>query len=285
MTLILPYSTEHVVIGATLEALAFAYINRYPIVWTTNTQPHMFDHFLAGLDLSPWLLDNPVRKLNTTDGRTLEIGSNKEALHAYIRLALAMEGFALAGDTVNRIRINQEKQELKLYHKRGTKSSRVYYRTLHVFDDRHIEGLPSRRKNHTQQLEIIDWFHCKNFKLHEFDTIPIDTGKFAHTALFYKSFRSGFIKDMVVMSSLTLNQLKDSDYSDAMVRMKLESVMADLPFYSANRAKRLECHKREIIYKMGHAASTEKIKFHYDSFGSLAPTDHMRCYTHLFDER
>jgi len=281
--LLLPYSTEHVVIGGTLEALAYAYINRYPIIWTENVLPHMFDWFPADKDLLPWLITNEQRKLKTTNNKDVLTGLSKAALHAKLQMALSLEGFNLGGNSIELVRIDKKKQELKLVFLTGSRQTIIRYEQLHIFDDRYIEGLTYKKKR-AQKFEIIDWFHCKNFKLHAFDLIPIGDD-FANRAIFYKSFRSGFIKDMVVISNLTLEQITNSDYSDAMVRMKMESIMSGLPFYSANRAMRLECHKREMIYKMGQYGSQEKIEFHYDHIDDLNPQTHMDTYTQLFDER
>tara|TARA_Y100000310_G_scaffold150201_1_gene149611 strand:+ start:16808 stop:17659 length:852 start_codon:yes stop_codon:yes gene_type:complete len=283
MPLLLPYSTEHVVVGGTIEALAYAYINKYPIVWTENILPHMFDWFPADKDLSPWLMINKQRKLQTTSNDIIKAGSSKSALHAKLQMALSLEGFNLGGNSINNIRVDKKKQELRLFFSTGSREMVVRYKQLHVFDDQYVEGLVYKKKS-GQKFEVIDWFHCKNFKLHNFDLIPIGDN-FAHRAIFYKSFRSGFIKDMVVISHLTLEEITNSDYSDALIRMKLESIMSELPFYSANRAKRLECHKREMIYKMGPYGPQENIEFHYDDINTMVPQTHMDTYIQLFDER
>jgi|ETNvirenome_6_85_1030632.scaffolds.fasta_scaffold47694_2 hypothetical protein len=288
MSLLLPYSTEHVVVGGTLDAFMYAYVNRYPIVYTTLQIPHMFQRFLHGTDLSLWLIKNESLSLKSpSPGLNLGYpsGNAKKPLYTQIRLALAMEGYIIGGDSAATIRIEQDKQRLKLIHKTAAQISEVYYDTLHIFDDRFLEGINTQA--YSGVFQVLDWFHCKNFKLHDFDVIDMGTFNNAiQSAFFHKSFRSPFIKDLVVLSWLTSEALQNSDYSDAIVRIKLEDLMNDLPFYSSNRAKRLECVKREVIYQIGPQTSTEKIKFHRNDFNHLeSPGEHMHMYKMLFNER
>ena len=100
----------------------------------------------------------------------------------------------------------------------------IKYQNLHVFDDTNVVGYSLNRE--IDYYRVIDWFDCQG--LYDIENLTMSTGeKFVSNIQFFLSKRiDGNQKyyDLLCESFLTEEQLKNFDYSDTMVRFKLEDI-------------------------------------------------------------
>jgi len=179
-----------VVIGADLEAVKFAYDNNFNYI--KNRLPH--HHSYEG----------------------------KEEDWAWMSYEIYTRGHAPFLDKVAAIHVLKDNC-LKVVTSLNT--FLIKYQNLHVFDDANVVGYSLNRE--VQCYRVIDWFDCQG--LHGIENLTMSTGeKFVSNIQFFLSKRiDGNQKyyDLLCESFLTEEQLKNFDYSDTMVRFKLEDIL------------------------------------------------------------
>ncbi len=186
------YEWENIVVGADLDAVRFAYDNRYFLI--KNREP--YHHSYEGTTEQEW---------------------SEKIYHLH---EMALVPFV---DKPNNLRIIPEEKILKIFTDRNVYT--VRYNKLHLYDDENIEGVSLDRE--VLHYRVVDWFDCQGLYNLGFDEI-ITSDKFVNIIKLFKTRRiDGNQKylDLLCESFLTEDQLKNFDYSDTMARLKIESLL------------------------------------------------------------
>lgn len=207
------FSYSHIVVGADLDAVRYAYKNNYAII--KNRAPHHHSY---------------------------EDVEQEWAEKAYQLYEMALVPFT---DMSNSIRVYPEEKILKVFADRNVYT--VKYEKLHLYDDENVEGVSLDRE--LLHYRVIDWFDCQGLYDLDFNEIITDD-KFVNIIKFFKSKRiDGNQKylDLLCESFLTDSQLKSFDYSDTMARF----AATDLLKKQGISNPRLSFWKRDVfpVYK------------------------------------
>jgi len=181
------FEWENVVIGADLDAIEFAYDNKYFLIKNRPPYHHSYEGTEEG-----W-----AEKLYQLHGMALVPFTDKS----------------------KKIRVIPEERLLKVFT--DNNMFVVKYENLYIFDDENVEGLSLNRK--ILYYRVIDWFDCQGLYDLDFDEIVIED-KFVHKIKLFKTRRIDGDQrylDLLCESFLTEKQLKSFDYSDTMVRFKV----------------------------------------------------------------
>lgn len=207
------YEWAIIVIGADLDAVRFAYDNKYLLIKNRPPRHHSYE------------------------------GVEQEWAEKIYRLyEMALVPFA---DKSNNIRVYPEEKKLKVFTGRNTYT--VRYEKLYLYDDDNVEGASLDRE--LLHYRVIDWFDCQGLYNLDFDEIITDD-KFVNKIKLFKTRRiDGNQKylDLLCESFLTEEQLKNFDYSDTMVRFKA----VDMLKKQGVENPRMSLWKRDIfpVYK------------------------------------
>ena len=180
------YEWGTVVVGADLDAVRFAYNNKYPLI--KNRVPHHHSY---------------------------EDAEQEWAEKIYQLYEMALVPFT---DKSKNLRIFPEKNILKVFTDRNVYT--VRYEKLHMYDDENVEGASLDRE--LLHYRVVDWFDCQGLYDLDFDEITTDD-KFVNIIKLFKTRRiDGNQKylDLLCESFLTDKQLKSFDCSDTMARFK-----------------------------------------------------------------
>ena len=188
--------TPRIVIGSSLESVLFASKNDCTLILNKVTPPEIFE----AKELEDW---------------------------NHLIFLLSMAGKVPFSDKITSIRILENEKRLKVYTTKE-KIIQLDCDEVYVFDDENVEGLPlpnSVSKNPKKM--VLDWVSVRAGMTHEYQTI--ETGdEFVNEIVFYKSHRidgDHNYKDLVAISHLTDDQIKDHSYSQLMVLYKVKDVM------------------------------------------------------------
>ena len=185
------FKWKDVVIGADLNAIEFAYDNKYFLI--KNRVP--YHHSYEGIE-DLWA---------------------EKIYHLY---DLGCVPFL---DKAINIRILEEEKTIKVFT--GKNVFTVQYENIHIFDYENVEGTNTERE--LLHYRVIDWFDCRglsSLKLNEF----VSDEDFVRKI---KLFKSGRVdgkqehRDLLCESFLTEKQLKNFDYSDTMARFKVVDIL------------------------------------------------------------
>tara|TARA_B100000287_G_scaffold13730_1_gene13878 strand:+ start:9471 stop:10112 length:642 start_codon:yes stop_codon:yes gene_type:complete len=191
MDAVVDYDWGDVVIGADLDAVRFAYDNKYHLIKNRSPYHHSYEDI-----------------------------EQEWAEKIYQLYEMTLVPFT---DKSNNLRIFPEKNFLKVFTDRNVFV--VKYDKLHVYDDENIEGFSLDRE--LVGYRVIDWFDCRG--LYDLDFDEIETkDKFVNKIKLFKSLRiDGNQKylDLLCESFLTDRQLKNFDFSDTMARFKVVDML------------------------------------------------------------
>jgi len=262
---------EKLVIGSTLEALAYSYLNNILFVCSQLSPPHRFDYFNPEDNLSIFGIKN-------------EIPVAKFFLWEKLFFHLSVAGLCPLSDKAVSLRIVDNTLKAPTSKARMAK---IHFKNLIVFDDKNVHGLgiPTvEDKKHT----VYDWFDVRSGMKHKYDRLT-DTTDFANHIIFYPSDRvegTHNFKDAVAVSYLTKEQLDDFEYSDINARFKTLYMMKEAGIRGARNGRdmldktkfkyysiKIENAKREIIKPKNLYESVENITFNYDSFNDIISTN------------
>jgi hypothetical protein len=204
---------QDVVVGADLDAVEFAYDNKYFLI--KNRQPHHHSY--------------------------------EEAEEKWAEKIYQLYDWALAPFTnkSNSLRVVPEDKLLKVFTDHNVFV--IKYENLYVFDNENVEGFSLDRE--LLHYRVVDWFDCQGIYDLSFDEI-VTEDNFVQSIKFFKTCRidgNQRYLDLLCESSLTDEQLKSFDYSDTMARFKVADLLKK---YGVNKVK-MSLWKRDIfpIYK------------------------------------
>ena len=207
------YEWGTIVVGADLDAVRFAYDNKYFLI--KNRAP--YHHSYEGVERE-W------------------------ADKIYQMYEMALVPFT---DKSKNLRIIPEKKIIKVITDRNVYV--IKYDKIHLYDDENVEGVSLDRE--ILHYRVIDWFDCQGLYDLSFNEITTEDN-FVNNIKLFKSIRiDGNQKylDLLCESFLGDNDLKNFDYGETMARFKVVDLLKS--FNIAN--PRLSHWKRDIypVYK------------------------------------
>ena len=220
------YQFDKLVIGGSLSAVVYAYLNNLPLIINVNKAPLHTDFFDKDVDLQKINLLNSEHKITTLAGKK-EVGGTKFETWRCILFFLSLAGLLPLADKVYSIRI-EGNNTLKIITK-NSRSTKMTYNQLLVFDDENINGLPTPSQTADDRFRVLDWIDVRSGAMHGIDLIET-TSDFVKCIHFYPSERidgKHKKKDILTISYLTEKQLNDFEYSDTMVKFKVKKIMKD----------------------------------------------------------
>ena len=231
-------NTPKIVIGSSLESVLFASRTNCTLILNKVSPPEIYE----AEDLETW---------------------------NQITFLLSMTGKIPMSDKVSTIRIIEEDKKIKVF----TPSNRMVEFAcdeVFVFDDENVEGLPvptTKQKN--PKKKILDWVNVRAGMLHEFQLI--ETGdEFVSEIHFYKSPRidgDHEHKDLVAISYLTEEQIKDHSYSDLMTLYKAKEMMKSQGIRGPRNGRDTNNPEKYKYYDVKLEMNRREIKkLHMDSY-------------------
>jgi len=208
---------ENIVIGHTLPALAFSFINNYPIIINTALNTSPFDYCPPELNLSAFGIQNEITQVSMPEG-SVNRGVSKLNVEAAIVLHLSVAGLMLNSVPLTNIKVGNDSLEC-------FSNARKYsfaHKKLHLFSSENISGLKIKKENVT--YKVYDKINLKHFNNDERIGYIQGDDDFVKEILIYPSQRNGAKKtdiDLLCKSFLSKEQINMFEFSDTMCRMKV----------------------------------------------------------------
>ena len=270
---------DKVVVGSTIEALAYSCLNNIPFVCSRLSPPHRFEHFDNDDDLSVFGVKNVSRTVQTNFSEK-SIGIDKLWLWERLFFFLSVSGLCPLVDKPVSLRVLNNVLKAPTANARLAK---IHFNELIIFDDEEVHGLDVPKVK-DKKYKVYDWFDVRSGMKHKYNRIE-DNTDFVNHILFYPSDRvSGEhnFKDAVAVSYLTEGQLDDFEYSDINARFKTFYMMKKLGIRGARNGRdvndktkykyysiKIENTRREIIKPKNIYESFDNITFNYDSLNDI----------------
>lgn len=270
---------DKLVIGSTLEALVYCFLNNVPFVYRQLSSPFRFEYFNWDDDLSVFGFKNTPRSIKTNLGEA-KTGISKLWLWERLFFYLSMAGLCPIVNEAVSIRISNNTVKAVTSNARMAK---IHFNELIIFDDKDVYGL-GVHKIEDKKYKVYDWFNVRSGMKHEYDRIE-DTTDFVKHILFYPSDRvSGDhnFKDAVSVSYLTKDALTSFEYSDINARFKTLHMMKQEHIRGARNGRdmndktkfkyysvRIENVRRDIIKPRNIYESFDNIVFNYDPLSDI----------------
>ena len=204
------FDRDTVVVGGNLQSLLIGALEGLPVVFSDPTPPDRF------------------KKLPNSSKTQLELWER-------LMFFMGMEGLVPFSDLCQNIRIIDNR--LDVTTNRYRKSS-MKFKNLIIYDDRQVVGLPLVTKEEKDKNLVIDWVNVRSGCTHELDELS-SSGDFVSKVYFYPTERSDnkSFKDLAAISYLTDEELEDFDYSDTMVKFKVQKMMKDAGIRGARNGR------------------------------------------------
>jgi hypothetical protein len=219
------YSHDNVVIGGELSALLYAYVNGYPLFFTTPVYPFRFDYFESTVDLRCVGIPSIAQVLKTPSGFK-EVGIPKYLLWERLFFLLSLRGLLPLAGFCGKMRYDGDKVVCT------NEYSKIYefsFDTCYYFRDANISGLAQSRIDTAGDYICYDQIAFNRGGKHEIDYISTDDD-FVGEIWFHSSDRidgNTGVKDACIVSRLKHSQITDPNYSETMARFKMESVLKE----------------------------------------------------------
>jgi hypothetical protein len=259
------YQYDTIAIGGGLNAKMYAYFNKCPCIYGSNASPFRFDLLEKGMPLF----------------------ETKNKLQAFEKISfiLGLSGQLPMGDKASSINIRDNILKVTTHNSRLAKFT---FNKLVIFDDQGIFGLPPIRKQEIGKSRVLDWFDVRSGMEHDHDCFDAETN-FVQKIIFYPSDRFGnqtsgrVRKDLVAISYLDEDQIKDFDYSGTMARFKILQEMKDAGIKGARNGRdmnnpeiyryyspKIEATQREVFPNIkNYYEEDERFEFRYDTADEL----------------
>jgi len=260
------YEVDELVIGSSLEAVSYSFLNHRTLIMSGFHRLNFFDFFSRGNDLTKYGIDTEEYELKTPDG-SKKFGPSKLEIWEQLVFSLSISGLLPVHDLASSIRIEDE-NILKVF----TKNSRMIkfkFKKLRIFNHENVYGLEMISEG--EEYKVIDWVNVRSGTKHEYDYIETNDD-FVKEIYFYSSQRLGAgdndkRKDLVSVSYLNKDQLEDFNYSDTyVIKGARNGKRHDDSSKYAYHSIKLEPNKREII-KLTKLVHANKKSFIFDSRG------------------
>jgi hypothetical protein len=263
------YKVDELVVGNSLEAVSYAYLNQKHIILNDIEKPHFFDFYDTEDELDKYLIDDIKYELASTDGPKI-VGISKLEVWEKLVFCLSLAGLLPVSDKVYSMRIEDDN-----IFKITTNNSRVLrfkFNKLRIFDSKNISGLESPKEVDT--FRVVDWIDVRSGMKHEYDYFGTEEN-FVKDVYFYPSPRTGGKqrKDLVAVSYMTSKQLEDFEYSDTYVKFKVLDLMKKAGIRGARNGRRPDDPEKYSYYSVKIEPSRREIQKNekpmYEDKGSI----------------
>lgn len=277
------FTYKKIIIGSSLNALLYSFLNNIPFVYVKLERPHRFDYFEPEQDLSFFGIENNPQTLMSRRCANI-IGAAKDIIWEKLYFYLTLAGLNPVADKASSINIVPPGTCCKVFtHK--ARMIKISFEELIIFSDEGVSGLPTPISFPTKKYKVYDWFDVRSGMKHEYDFLE-DDDYFVNQILFYPTDRvdgNQPFKDAVSISYLTEEQLTSFDYSDINARFKTLKMMKEAGIRGARNGRdmldknkfkyyavRIEnSHRTKELLTLPVYESTDIIKFNNESFDDI----------------
>ncbi len=256
---------DKIIIGSSLEALAYSYLTNTPFVSTRTIAPYFFERFDPDLDLTVFNFKNEIKNLKTNKS-PLEVGSLKLPLWEKLYFYLNLSGLCIKSNNVSSLRIQDGILKISTSNARLIKAS---YNKLIIFDDYNLHGLPPPTLSDSR-CAVYDWFDVKSGMKHDYDLVYSEND-FVREIIFYPSQRidgKHNLKDAVGVSYLNKKQLEDFEYSDINARFKTLYMMKEVGIRGARNGRDVNDKTKYKYYSVKLETVSRAVKFSQNLYDS-----------------
>tara|TARA_Y100000592_G_C5460676_1_gene313837 strand:+ start:847 stop:1734 length:888 start_codon:yes stop_codon:yes gene_type:complete len=214
---------ENIVIGSCTRALMFAFLNEYPVIYTSCEKPHEYEFLDLTLDTSPFKIEN-TPTVYRSFSQDFEFGVSEVLLWEKLKFLLSINGLIPLSDFCNNIRYDGEKLRCSSEY---SKLCEIKFEKCFYFGDYNLHNLIKERKKENARYKVYDKIAFHSGGKHIYDYLETDE-HFVEQAWFYSSDRvhgNTGVKDVCVFSVLTEAELRDPSYTQTMSNFKLLSIM------------------------------------------------------------
>tara|TARA_Y100001938_G_scaffold115458_1_gene158874 strand:+ start:9389 stop:10114 length:726 start_codon:yes stop_codon:yes gene_type:complete len=217
------YNWRHIVIGGNFNALSYAHKKSHHIVRNTVDPVFPFD----------------------ASSHEASVGLNT-ATEKYRRLMYDMQlrGLSPIARPVNSVKVNLDKGMLTVYSSNNNSIVEACFEKLYIFDTERVTGIPVSPPDPKSYM-VYDWYNVNSGMKHDYDLLEYDTD-FVRRIYFHVSPRidgNKSLKDLVVESCLTNEQINDINYSDSISRLVTLGVMKKLNISQP----KISLRKRDVV--------------------------------------
>jgi len=241
---------DKIVVGSSLKAVMFAFINELPIFFSVPQKPFFFNKLPVDLDLSFLSIHNEKIKLNGI-GAEKEVGLPQEDLWNKLMFILSYVGKSPLADFCDSMRYNGETLVFSNFF---SKIAEVSFNTCYYFGDNNCYRLIDQKEIDKGNYLCYDWIAFNSGGKHEIDFIHTEDD-FVKDIWFHPSERIDGrtkVKDACVVSCLTDSQLMDFDYSETMARFKMLHEMKERGMKGKQNGFNSAGNPRHYAFKTTH---------------------------------
>ncbi len=213
------YSYDNVVVGNSFDAVLFAFVHNYPIIYTNYNIPFRFDYLDHNVDLSCLRLDNTPSIVKTLNDEVV-VGLPKVILWERMLFLLSLDSKAPLSNLCNSLR---RKDNTIICSNEYSKIAEIKFNKCHYFFDKNSANFAKQKSLALDKYICYDWIAINRGGKQKIDLIETNDN-LAKEMWFYPSDRIDgrtSVKDVCVVSLLTKQQLEDFNFSQTMVRFKL----------------------------------------------------------------
>ena len=217
------FEYDNIVIGSSLSALAFAYINDYPVFFTNPDVPFRFDYLAPNYTAINMAAESKV--LNSFSSQ-IEVGISKRLLWDRLLFLLSLSGKVPLSNLCYKIRYDGVSMVCSNEYSKIFEAS---FNNCHYFGDQNAAGFVKQKSLDEHSYICYDYVAFNSGGKHEVDFVHTDDD-FVSEIWFYSSDRidgNTPVRDACAVSKLTESQLRDFDYSETMARFKVLKIMKD----------------------------------------------------------
>ena len=155
------YEVDELVIGNSLEAVSYCYLNERTLILNNMKKPYFFEFFEKSSCLKKYTMESIEYELATPNGKKL-VGPSK--LEAWERLVfyLSMSGLIPVADKVYSLRIEDDKI-LKITTN-NSRVVRIKFDKLRIFNTEKLTGLDMSKR--CKKHKVVDWVDVRLSLIH-----------------------------------------------------------------------------------------------------------------------
>ena len=213
------YNYDNIVVGSSFDAVLYAFVHSYPIVYTDYDMPFRFDYLDHNVDLSSLKLNNSATVVKTVDDDVI-VGLPKSLLWERMLFLLSLDSKAPLSNLCTSLRAINNKI---ICSNEYSKIAEISFKTCHYFYDSNAFGFVQEKTLASDKYVCYDWIAINKGGKQNIDLIETNDN-FTKEMWFYPSDRIDgrtLIKDVCVVSLLTQEEINDFNHSETMARFKL----------------------------------------------------------------
>ena len=209
---------DKIVIGSSLSAVLYAFVNNYPIFFAEEHRPFRFDYLDPAVDLSCLKIPRAAKSLTTFEGEK-HIGVAKEILWERLLFLMAVTGKSPLSNLCGSVRYDGD---TVVCSNEYSKIMEFTFDECFYFIDRKTTGFVEQNVLDEDRYICYDYIAFNKGGKHEVDYIKTEDD-FVREIWFYPSDRidgNTPVRDACAVSVLNEKQYLDFNYSQTMARFK-----------------------------------------------------------------